>query len=458
MGASKLTRVSIILLMLVVAALAAYPAPKGALQVGAAKVDITPADNAALQMSGYPGRDKGFSKVHDHIYVRSIVLNDGTSSAAIVVWELIGMPNEIWAELADRIGKETGIPRENILLAGVHDHDAPSLAGMYARAGAKPPEQKQIDYTEKVKNAAMEAVRQAKANLQPAKVGYGTGKAYVNINRREYFADKGWYWLGHNPDAPSDKTLAVVKFESLSGKAIAFFINYPVHAVVMPSTNFQISGDLAGATSRFVEQYYKGDKANAPRSDAGYAIRLKPEELSDQVVAIWTSGTAGDQNPTVMSDNEDFTIVDAIGKILGEETVRVAHGITTTPQGQIWGSQREVSCPGRTVEPGQRPRTDYKFTDSPNPVSIRLSLLMINDIALAGMSGEVLTNIGLHLKKDSLFNQTIIVTHANGGSGYVPSDSLFDQLISYENTTSRLKPGCAENAIVNGFLEMMQQH
>jgi hypothetical protein len=47
-----------------------------------------------------------------------------------------------------------------------------------------------------------------------------------------------------------------------------------------------------------------------------------------------------------------------------------------------------------------------------------------------------------------------MVTHANGSSGYILSDDAFDQT-SYENTTSHLKPGCAENGIVNGLVEMM---
>ena len=93
--------------------------------------------------------------------------------------------------------------------------------------------------------------------------------------------------------------------------------------------------------------------------------------------------------------------------------------------------------------------------DAPNPVNIKLSMITVNDTVLAGISGEVLTDIGLHLKRDSPFNHTIIVTHANGTVGYIPGDSLFNQQISYENTASRLKPGCAETAIVNGLLEMI---
>jgi hypothetical protein len=123
-------------------------------------------------------------------------------------------------------------------------------------------------------------------------------------------------------------------------------------------------------------------------------------------------------------------------------------------QARIDSSQRVITCPGRRVGPGPTPRTEYTFEDA-DPVNIRLSLLKVNDVALTGVSGEVFTHIYQHLKKESPFNGTIMVTHANGSSGYIPSDDAFDH-ISYENTVSHLKPGCAENGIVNGLLEMMR--
>jgi neutral ceramidase len=81
---------------------------------------------------------------------------------------------------------------------------------------------------------------------------------------------------------------------------------------------------------------------------------------------------------------------------------------------------------------------------------------MLNDIALAGVSGEVMTMINEHLKKQTPSIHTIMVTHTNGSSGYIPDDAAFEQ-ISYEITTSHLKSGCAENAIVNGFLHLIEQ-
>ena len=440
-----------LVLLLATSCLVSFGEPRGPLQVGAARVDITPAPDAALPMSGYAGRTQGFQRIHDHIYVRAIVLSDGSSQAALVAWELIGVPNHVWEELSQRIAKELAIPADHLLLAAVHDHSAPSPAGMYGRT---PPSPATVAYTTKLENDAFEAVRQAKANLQPAQFGFGTGKAYVNINRREFFLKNGWWWLGYNPEGPSDKTVAVLKFTDMAGKPIAFFINYPVHAVVMGPDNLAITGDLAGATSRYVEQYFQGKIPT--RSDAGWELEAGAEEKSggDGPVAIWTSGAAGDQNPITEDRGEDFTMVDGLGRILGEVSVRVENNIATmSSQARIEASQRVIVCPGRRLAPGPTPRAEYTFEDA-DPVSIRLSLVKLNSVALAGVSGEVFTRIYLHLKKDSPFNATVMVTHANGSSGYIPSDDAFEP-ISYENTASHLKPGCAEKGIVNGFTEMM---
>lgn len=420
-------------------------AESGTLRVGAARVDITPGVDAALPMAGYASRTDGFHGVHDHVFVRAIVLDDGTSQVALVAWESLFVPEAIWSDTSRRISSEVGIPPERLLLSAVHDHGAPTLPA------ANPTPQQQT-YITTVENSAVEAVRRAKSQLQPARFGVGTAIAYVNVNRREFTAGRGW-WLGFNENGPSDKTVTVLRFEDLTGKPIAFWINYPVHAVVMGPDNYQITGDLAGATARFVEQHYLGN--DRPRSDAGMRVRLRPEERAtgDGVVAIWTSGAAGDQNPVSTASGEDFTLVDALGKILGEAALRAVSDVKTTTEASIRGAQRVVTCPGRRVEPGPTPRAEYKFTDS-DPVNIRLTLLTINDLALAGVSGEVFTLIGRRLARESRFKPTVMVTHTNGSSGYIPSDEEFEP-VSYEVTASRLKPGCAEGAIVNGFLELM---
>jgi hypothetical protein len=428
--------------------MSAIGAEPGTLRAGAARVDITPDADAALPMNGFASRTQGFKAIHDNVYVRAIVLDDGTTQAALVAWESLYVPDAVWADVSKRVAAELGIRPENLLFAAVHDHGAPTLnlaSGTPAQAA----------YIHKVENDAVEAIRLGRARLQPARLGIGAGTAYLNVNRREPTSDGGWA-LGFNEKGPSDKTVTVIRLEDLAGKPIAFFINYPVHAVVMGPENYRITGDLAGATSRFVEQHYAGK--DRPRSDSGPRMQMRPANVvgGDGVVAVWTSGAAGDQNPVSTSNGEEFALVESMGQMLGEEVVRVAAGIKTAPQARLWGMQQVLTCPGRLLEPGSSQRTGYKFTDS-DPVNIRLSLLMLDRIALAGVSGEVFTLIAQRLKAESPVGDTVMVTHANGSSGYIPNDAAFDQ-ISYEITTSHLKPGCAENAIVNGFLDMIRRN
>ena len=448
MKRSRLFRIAACILLLGIPAVTSSGAEPGTLRAGAARVDITPAADAALRMNGFASRTQGFKTIHDNIYVRAIVLDDGTTQTALVAWESLFVPDAVWADVSSRTAGELGIRPENLLFAAVHDHGAPTLnvaSGTPAQAA----------YTRKVENDAVEAIRLAKTRLQPVRLGIGTGTAYLNINRREPTGDGGWT-LGFNEKGPSDKTVTVIRFDDLAGKPIAFLINYPVHVVVLGPENYQITGDLAGATSRFVEQHYAGK--DRPRSDGGPRVQMRRADAvgPDGVVAVWTSGAAGDQNPVSMSNGEEFTLADSLGKMLGEEVVRVAAGIKTAPAARLWGMQQVVTCPGRRLEPGSSQRTGYKFADS-DPVNIRLSLLMLGRIALAGVSGEVFTLIAQRLKAESPFSSTVMVTHANGSSGYIPNDAAFDQ-ISYEITTSHLKPGCAENAIVNGLLDMIRRN
>jgi hypothetical protein len=416
-------------IVMVVSTAGLEAAGTGVLRAGAAKIDITPAADAALPMSGYAGRIEGFKAIHDPLHVRAIVVDDGTNAAALLAVELIGLSSDFWQKAVARLTEATGIPSENILLAGVHTHAAPAI-GTYGERAGPDVATRRAAYVEKVQEALVAAVRQAKASLQPARIGFGTGQAKVNMNRRAPNGEGGWM-LGLNPDGVSDKTVAVLRFDDLAGKPFAIFSNYAVHGTVLGQGNLQISADLPGATSREVEKHY-----------------------GEKVVSPWTSAAAGDQDP-IYRVGTDFRNVTALGSILGQEVIRVAEGIQTSPRARIRALQRVVTCPGkRTVQPPGRNR-EYKIEDA-DPVPIRLSLLVINDIAIAGISGEVLTNISLRLKRESPFNRTLVVTHCNGSSGYLPDDAAYDQ-VSYEITTTRVKRGCAEQSIVNGFVEMMNE-
>ncbi len=85
------------------AALEARAAELGALRAGAARVDITPAEGTPIRMSGYGGRTDPFEGIHDRLYTRAVVVDDGEHQAAIVTGDLIGIGNDLWQTVTQRI-------------------------------------------------------------------------------------------------------------------------------------------------------------------------------------------------------------------------------------------------------------------------------------------------------------------------------------------------------------------
>ena len=405
---------------------------RGPLLAGAARIDITPQDLTGLTNLWR----RPFEGVHDRIYVRALVLDNGTTSAAIVAADLVEFGDT--SQVRRRIEKEIGIPTAHILITASHDHNAPRVGTVTPGATAQVGGPVTEIYTQMVYDRIIDAVRQAKAALQPAQVGVGRGTANVNTNR-DVFTTEGWK-LGENPDGPSEKTVWVIKLESLAGEPLAILINYAVHAVVLGPENRLVTGDIAGAVESYVERAYQ-----------------------DKVVALWTIGAAGDQNPRYVDhgpdhrENEaDYQVMDALGRILGEEVLQVAGRIRRmSSEVRIEADEKVVSCPAR-IPPrdAKRPGMEVQQVDSLN---IRLGLIMIDHIALTWVSGEVVTRIYWHLRQESPFSNTIMITMANDRVGYIVDDAGYDTP-TFESTASPFQPGHAEWAIVNSLVEMMSQY
>jgi len=221
-----------------------------ALKAGAAKVDVTPAQLPA----NYLG-------VLDHIYTRAIVIDNGKTKAALV--EVPGNPSgPDFDAVTKRAEAELGIPQKQVIIGGTHSHSIPRVQGM----------------ADKI----FEALKTANGRLQPARMGYGTGVSYINANRNMIDPKTHTWWEGANYEGPSDKTVAVLKFETPSGDPIAVYYNYACHAVVTGNTDM-LSGDYPGATSQYIE-----------------------DSFGDKVVALFSAGAQGDQNPIYFQQTYDL--------------------------------------------------------------------------------------------------------------------------------------------------------
>jgi hypothetical protein len=318
-----------------------------------------------------------------------------------------------------------------------------------------------------------QSVKLAKEHLQPARISFGRGVSYINVQRDQIDPQTHTWWEGANYEGLSDKTVAVIKFESLAGEPIAVYYNYAMHAVITGTLDF-VSGDVPGATSRYIE--------NA---------------LGNKAIAVWSEGAAGDQNPIYFQQTYDLRAIRikdyakrgedisnsmppggqgldrsnpevarlmeeqkqmilSMGQMLGEEVLRTARETKRAEtDGRLFGKSTVVTCPGRERTNQGRGGTAGTYKDGP-PVQLKLGLLMVDNIAIGAINGEVYNEIALRLKKESPYADTMLATLTNGmaNSGYIPDDASFGHY-TFEVLSSRLQPGCAETAIVDGIIGMM---
>ncbi len=415
------------------------------LMAGAAKVNITPAQDAL------PG---GFNRIHDSLYARAVVIDNGSSGAALVSIDNGFLNETIWKHVTEGIQEETGIPVDNIFLCPTHTHSAPMLMRPPSTANPDAPEDPIISaYISLVEEALVDVVKKAKSDLQPARIGYGTGTSHLNVNRDVIDPETRLWSQGPNYDGVSDHTVYVVKIEAATGELIGVFINFAMHANLMFMSG-AISAGMPGGVSNYIEDYYR----NFHESN---------------VVALWSMGAAGDQNPvhfgpimgsaarlqTEAAYARQSQMINSVGQLLGEEVIRVLD-LTKRLDDEIkiYGAQKTVTCPGRTrTDTDNREGKPGSYVDG-DPVNIKLSLLLLGDIAFAGVNAEAYNLIAQRLQKESSVANTIFASITNGGanSGYIPSDDAFVRY-TFQVLSSRLKPGCAEGAIVNGLLDMMAE-
>ena len=416
------------------------------LLAGAAKVDVTPAERDLPQ---------SFEGILDHLYSRAIALESGRARAALITLDIGGISDELWRAVTDALESELGIPADNVLLTATHTHSAPF--------------QPRADMAELI----VESVRRAQQSAGPARVGYGTGVSYINVNRNLIDPETRRWWEGANYDGPSDKTVSVVALERADGGPIAVYYNYAMHAVTVGQLDL-ISADVPGTASKYIEDSLDGD-----------------------IVALWSSGAAGDQNPLYYQqtydlrdirtaeyasrgidisnamppggqglDKSDPTVIKlmgqqkqmivSMGQFLGEEVLRVMRNMDRTDSvAELRGSHAIVACPGRERTDSGRAGFAGQYRDA-DPIDIRLGLLMIGDIAIGTVNAEVFNLIAQRLKRESPYAHTMITTLTNGRapSGYIPNDAAYG-MYTFEVVSSRLKPGCAEDAIVDGILDLM---
>lgn len=385
---------------------------------------------------------EGFAGAHDDIHLR-ILLIEQLQCGAIISVELPSVrPFSLIDELRVFAGDLLEVPAERVWFVVTHNMAGPHVPKIEDVNGAE----KREMHLNAIRKAIEEAAVQAKANLQPARFGAGSGFCDVNGNR-DIPSKEGW-WLGINAPGPSDKTLSVLRFDGLDGTPIAILFHYAVKSAV-------IDDEVMSDGFRYYSSELTGKACLQVEVDTG-------------ATAFYFMGAAGDQVPKKMAkysetDSDGYLIqvhhrelgylwAAELGQELGTQVLAIADKIrcAANPPAFIMDSVK-MTFEGQHSVPSQWANVPVKHYDyiSKAPTELEVSLLQLGDVVLIGVKPEFTCITGIQLREVSPFLHTLLIAMVNGGQGYM-ADRVAYERVTYEATHSEFACGGAE-----AFVERM---
>ncbi len=392
-------------------------------QASVVKVDITP--RTPQRLRGYQERIS--TGVHDHIYHRIVVLHDGETPFVLVSTDAASLSPLQYERMASKLKSKAGIKRNNFWWSLTHTHSAPEIGPPGIVPVFMPNRfKKKLDteYVDFVEKSLFDGVHEALKKLQPVSLGIGWGFSQANINRRAV-GDDGKAFLGNNPDKPVDRRIGLLRMDKQEdGSPLVFVANYPIHGTVLGSANLEISADVAGVVSEYVEE-----KTGAP--------------------LLFINGAAGNQAPIYSGRPSPHKphlrqfrvllgdkILDAAGKIsktTNQVTLKTYSTFFETPK------KRDLDWPDNF--------NDYlRVTEAGDQLlRIPLKFMKINEeMAVWSAPLELFCEVANTIRHRSPFPYTFYFGYTNGSFTYLPTREEWKHE-GYEPRTSIFTPAAAQD-------------
>jgi hypothetical protein len=429
------------------------------LQAGAARVVITPP--VGVPLSGYfaaEGRKETARDVHDDLYARALVLNDGAITIAIVTTDLIGLGDEELAAVRQVVRREVGIAPEHLVLACTHTHSGP-IVHPFPHSNLVPG-QADEHYFHLLPRLIGSAVTMAVRRQCPARVGAASGSCYININRLEVLPDdtlRGLPFLGKNPNGITDREVGVLRVgDAENDSPLAVLLSYACHPVVL-GPNLEISADYVG-----------------------YAVNFIERTLGAGSVALFANGAQGDMNSIVHPGT--YADAERLGVTLGAEALQVALGTETHGNVHVKAATCRAELPLNPASSPERQREYIRFLEQEYQrftaegdamrawdIEMRLAVAgyhlynreqmtlqyMPAEVTAFGLTGdgvnvgivsepaELFCAYGMRARKQSPFTTTLVLGLANGFIGYVPTPNVYAEG-GYECEATNVAPGAGD--------------
>ncbi|MDI6829355.1 MAG: hypothetical protein QME62_12810 [Armatimonadota bacterium] len=407
-----------------------------------------------MSLGGY-FYERPCTRIHDDLFAKSLVLDDGATKVSITVCDLQAVEAREVHEAREIAFLATGILQDNIMISATHTHTGPQV-----RRGRVVPVNE--DYLAELPKLIAKSIIEANNNLQPA--SFRLGEEYedrIAFNRRYRMKDGSVRFnppkqdpniLG--PDGPIDPQVNVLRVDGQDGEPIAIVANYALHPDIMGGC--EASADFPGEMSRIVSSFYKS-----------------------RPLVIFMQGTCGNINHRDISKPDSQKgrgEVVRIARVLAGK-VLAASELSEPMDGPLGISRRILEIPYypltdalRKKAAAVRSNPDASHFDKAQAndiesynldgklAEVEIQATKIANTAIVGIPGELFVEYGISIKQWSPFSQTFVVELANNTFGYIPTQDAFHPG-TYETmpiVSAKLEPSAGVK-IANAAGEMLRE-
>jgi len=436
-------------------------APKDGLQVGYAKVNITPQYEVGL--GGYSdaetrGSTGGFV---DYVYTTCIAVTSGEETILIYTIDTCGLGASDQTEIRNSVTAATGIPGNKIFIGATHGHNCPALSS-YDNASM---------YRQDFMKWAAEAGTKALEDRSFATL-YRAKEVFEGMNFiRHYTLEDGTFVdnsgangnedkiIGHPME--TDPLMTMLKFDRGADKKAILMVNWQGHPDSASSIGYNtISPSWIGPLRNNLEKTSGMHVAYFTGASGNQNVQSK--------MASEDHGLSWDKYGEKMAENA-ATMLDKMEPVEGT-TIKTTEFVLDVEVDHSWDHMLEQANEVYDVwksqgkEAGDELGKTYGFSTSYHARAIRSKAKMgqylqmetrafcIGDIGFTTGTYEMFSTNALFVKENSPFETTFVIT---GCSSYVPSEIAYSYR-SYEADTGFYAKGAAE-ALADQYVKMLKE-
>ena len=362
-------------------------------------------------------------EVHKRLYAKAVVLDDGKTTSAIVVVDTCILPEEMHDIVTKRVFEYTGISAENICISSNHAHtgapvsDGPEV-GCYADAA----------YKDVFFRLCADAIILAYNRLFEVEIKFAEpvidGISYC---RNYELLDGTLVTHGAGRDdkkrmlSEPDRSYPILMFYK-DGKPIGAISSFACHQCTTGnvfSTPGYV-GDYASYLSDYLKKAYGHEFVSLFLIGASGDINTSNP---DKTAFYYRCYSIGEHLAKVVVENEANLSPVSDGVKVIKESVRIDRRMVNDPAeaANVTGKAligAKHSMRGRNM-------MYYLATNKKEYSDLYVQGILIGDVYLAMLPGEIYNDIAKDIKKRSPYKRTIVIENCKSYCGYIPTKECF---------------------------------